>query len=55
MGRKTTLWIFQATNEQNVTREDLVMAKNEKPLEGNWISSNSSQKPCHKDMLKQNW
>ena len=27
MGRKTIVWIFQATNKQNLTREDLDMAK----------------------------
>ena len=27
MGRKTIVWIFQATNEQNLTRIDLYMAK----------------------------
>ena len=27
MGRKTTVWIFQATNKRNFTREDLDMAK----------------------------
>ena len=25
--RKTTVWIFQATNKRNLSREDLVMAK----------------------------
>ena len=27
MGRKTTVWIFQAINKQNLIREDLNMAK----------------------------
>ena len=27
MERKTTIWIFQATNKQNLTREDLDIAK----------------------------
>ena len=27
MGRKTTIWILQATNKRNLTREDLDMAK----------------------------
>ena len=35
MGRKTTVWIFQATNKQNLTQKDLDMAKKEKPLERN--------------------
>ena len=30
MGRKTTVWIFQATNKGNLTQEDLDMAKNRK-------------------------
>ena len=32
MGRTTTVWIFQATNKRNLMREDLDMAKKEKPL-----------------------
>ena len=31
MGRKTTLGIFQATNKQNLTQENLDMAKKGKP------------------------
>ena len=31
MGRKTTVWIFQAENKQNFTRENLDMAKKWKP------------------------
>ena len=27
MRRKTTVWIFQATNKQNHTREDMEIAK----------------------------
>ena len=27
MGRKTTVWIFQATNKQNLSRKNFVMAK----------------------------
>ena len=30
MGRKITVWIFQATNKQNFTRENLDMAKKDK-------------------------
>ena len=30
MGRKTTGWIFQATNKRNLTREGLDMAKKNK-------------------------
>ena len=30
MGRKITVWIFQATNWQNLTREDLDMTTKEK-------------------------
>ena len=51
MGRKTTVWIFQATNKQNLTQENLDMAKKEKSFEKNWISSNSSTKQRHKDQL----
>ena len=31
MGRKTTVWIFQATNKQNFTRENVNMIKKGKP------------------------
>ena len=31
MRRKTTVWIFQATNKRNLTREDLQMTKKGKP------------------------
>ena len=31
MGRKTTVWIFQAVNLRNLTRENLDMAKQRKP------------------------
>ena len=44
MGIKTTIWIFQMINRQNLTQEDLDMAKKEKPQKRNWISSNSSTK-----------
>ena len=33
MGRKTTVWIFQVTNWQNLTREDLDMAEKGKLIE----------------------
>ena len=32
MGRKTTLWIFQATNKRSLTRENLDVAKKGKPF-----------------------
>ena len=32
MERKTTVWIFQATIWQNLTRENMDMATKEKPL-----------------------
>ena len=35
MGRKTTVWILQATNWENCTRDDLDMAKKRKPPERN--------------------
>ena len=31
MGRKTTIWIFQATNKRNLTQEDFDMVKKRKP------------------------
>ena len=31
MERKTTVWLFQATNKRNFTRENLDMAKKEMP------------------------
>ena len=31
MGRKTTVWIFQATNKRNLTRKNFDMAKKGKP------------------------
>ena len=49
MGRKTTVWTFQVTKKWNLTWEDVDIAKKEKPLERNWISSNSSTKQHHKD------
>ena len=35
MGRKTTAWTSQATNKQNLTRENLDVAKKVKPSERN--------------------
>ena len=51
-GRQTTVWIFQVTNKRNLQREDLVMAKKEKPLEKNWISSISTTKQRYKNKLR---
>ena len=34
-GKKTTAWAFQATNKQNLTRENVDMAKKGKPYERN--------------------
>ena len=51
MGRKTFLWIYQAINKQNLTRENLDMDKKWKTLERNRNSSNRSIKQCHKDKL----
>ena len=48
MGRTTTVWIFQATNKWNLTREDMSMAKKGKPQDKNWISSNSNTKQRYK-------
>ena len=39
---KTTVWLFQVTNLQNLTLEDLDMAMERKPYEKNLISSRSS-------------
>ena len=47
MGTKTTVWIFQATNKQNFTREDMDMAKKRKPRERSWISFKNSTKQPH--------
>ena len=47
--KKKTVLKFQATNKQNLSREDLGMAKKWKILERNWISSNISTKQRHKD------
>ena len=35
MGRKTTVWIFQATNKRILTRQDLDMAKKGKSYKRN--------------------
>ena len=53
MGQKTTEWIFKAKNKQNLTRENMNMAKKEIRLEKNLISSESSTKQSHKDYLCQ--
>ena len=37
MGRKATLWTFQATNKRNLTRENMDMAKKIKPWEKKMI------------------
>ena len=37
---------------QNLTGENLNIAKKGKPLERNWISSNSNIKQCPKDYVK---
>ena len=52
MGRKTIVWTFQATNKRNITRENLDMTLKGKPLERNWISSDSSTKQRHKNYVK---
>ena len=44
MCRKTTVWIFQAANWRDLTREGLDKATKEKPQKKNLISSNSSKK-----------
>ena len=41
MGRKISEWTFQATNKRLLTQENFDMAKKVKPLERNWISSDS--------------
>ena len=51
MGEKTIVLIFQATNKQILTREDLDKAKKGKPEERNWIYSDSFIKQCHNDQL----
>ena len=44
MGRKTTVWIIQATNWRDCKPEALDIAKQGKPQERKWISFNSSTK-----------
>ena len=51
MGRKTTIWTFQATSKQNLTRENLDIAKKGKPKERNWISSDGSLKQYQNNKL----
>ena len=52
MGRKTTIWTFQATNKQNLTRKNLDMTKKGKLFEWNWISSDCNTKLRRKDYVK---
>ena len=51
MWRKTTVWIFQATNHRHLTGKKLDMAKKGKPFERDWISTNSCTKQRHKDVM----
>ena len=55
VGRKITPWTFQATNNRHLTRENVDAAKQWKPLERNWISSNSSTKQRHKTQQNSRW
>ena len=52
IGRKTTVWTFQATNKHNLQKENLDMAKNGKTFERNRIFSDRSTKQCSKDYVK---
>ena len=52
MGRKTTVWTRRATNNQNLTREILDLAKKVKPKNTIWISSDSNTKQRPKDYVK---
>ena len=54
MGRKSVVWIFQAKNMRNFTREDWDMAKKGKPKKRNRISPHSRTKERQKDQLCQN-
>ena len=49
MVRKTTLWTFEMTNKQHLTRENMDVAKKRKLYERNRISPNSSTKERHKN------
>ena len=49
IGGKTTVEIFQVTNERNLTREDLNTATKGIPIERTKISFNSCTKQRHKD------
>ena len=51
-GKKTAVWIFQATNKLDSTQEDRDMAKKGKSKERNWISSNRSTKQRKKTKQK---
>ena len=53
MGRKTTVWPFQAINKRNLTRENLDVAMKRKRFERNRISSDSNTKQRHGDSLYQ--
>ena len=52
IGRKTTIWIFQATTKRNLTREDLHMIEKTNPLERTWNPSKTSSKQWHQDNVK---
>ena len=52
------IYIYENANtsdkkKRNLTRENLDVAKKEKPKERNWISSKNSPKQHHKDKLCQ--
>ena len=49
--KKTTVWIFHATNWRDCIQEDVKMVTKETPQERNWISSKSCRKQCYKDQL----
>ena len=53
MGRKITLWIFQATNKRNIPRKNMDMAMKGKPKGRNPISSDNSTEQRHKNLLCQ--
>ena len=48
MGRKTTVWILQATNCRDCIQENQDMVKKEKPQDSNWISVSNSSKQFHR-------
>ena len=51
--KKKTLWRFQATNNWNITQENVDMTKKEKLEERNWIFSDSTTKQRYKELLCQ--